>query len=137
MGQRVQLLRAFSKLGWGSRGQAAEQIKSGVVTVNGRVEKDPLSWVELGKDVIKTKGEGKPAGPKKSGVPLVAVMYKPAGYVTTARDELNRIWVLRKVLNPLSPVESMELIIDKLAKSKSNQEFLSSMSNGGGPGGRM
>ncbi|MGA3325100.1 MAG: transcription termination factor Rho, partial [Terriglobia bacterium] len=52
------------------------------------------------------------------------------------RDELNRIWVLRKVLNPLSPVESMELIIDKLAKSKSNQEFLSSMSNGGGPGGR-
>jgi transcription termination factor Rho len=52
------------------------------------------------------------------------------------RDELNRIWVLRKVLNPLSPVESMELIIDRLAKSKSNQEFLSSMSNGGGPGGR-
>ena len=33
------------------------------------------------------------------------------------RDELNRIWILRKVLNPLSPVESMELIIDKLAKS--------------------
>jgi transcription termination factor Rho len=51
------------------------------------------------------------------------------------RDELNRIWILRKVLNPLSPVESMELIIDKLSKSKSNQEFLSSMSNGGGPGG--
>jgi transcription termination factor Rho len=50
------------------------------------------------------------------------------------RDELNRIWVLRKVLNPLSPVESMELIIDKLAKSKSNQEFLSSMSNGGAGG---
>jgi transcription termination factor Rho len=52
------------------------------------------------------------------------------------RDELNRIWILRKVLSPLSPVESMELIIDKLAKSKSNQEFLSSMSNGGGVGGR-
>jgi transcription termination factor Rho len=46
------------------------------------------------------------------------------------RDELNRIWVLRKVLNPLSPVESMELIIDKLSKTKSNAEFLSSMSNG-------
>src|SRR3989454_6676625 len=46
------------------------------------------------------------------------------------RDELNRIWVLRKVLNPLSPVESMELIIDKLSKTKSNSEFLSSMSNG-------
>jgi len=49
-----------------------------------------------------------------------------------SRDELNRIWILRKVLSPLSPVESMELIIDKLQKSRSNAEFLSSMSNGGG-----
>ena len=47
------------------------------------------------------------------------------------KDELNRIWVLRKVLNPLSPVESMELIIDKLSKTKTNSEFLASMSNGG------
>jgi len=47
------------------------------------------------------------------------------------KDELNRIWVLRKVLNPLSPVESMELIIDKLSKTASNTQFLSSMSNGG------
>ncbi|HEV2418007.1 MAG TPA: transcription termination factor Rho, partial [Terriglobia bacterium] len=47
------------------------------------------------------------------------------------KDELNRIWVLRKVLNPLSPVETMELIIDKLSKSPTNAQFLSSMSNGG------
>src|SRR5690242_17149893 len=47
------------------------------------------------------------------------------------KDELNRIWVLRKILNPLSPVESMELIIDKLSKSTNNSQFLSSMSNGG------
>ncbi len=46
------------------------------------------------------------------------------------RDELNRIWVLRKVLNPLSPVETMELITDKLSKTKNNAEFLASMSNG-------
>ncbi len=44
------------------------------------------------------------------------------------RDELNRIFVLRRVLNPLSPVESMELLLDRLGKSKSNGEFLSSMS---------
>ncbi|HEV2232201.1 MAG TPA: transcription termination factor Rho [Terriglobia bacterium] len=49
------------------------------------------------------------------------------------KDELNRIWVLRKILNPLSPVESMELIIDKLSKSANNSQFLSSMSNGGRP----
>ena len=47
------------------------------------------------------------------------------------KDELSRIWVLRKVLNPLSPVESMELIIDKLSKTQANAQFLSSMSNGG------
>src|SRR5256712_5965037 len=47
------------------------------------------------------------------------------------KDELNRIWVLRKILNPLSPVESMELIIDKLSKTPTNAQFLASMSNGG------
>ena len=56
----------------------------------------------------------------------------PLRYLLLApKDELNRIWVLRKVLNPLSPVESMELIIDKLSKTRSNSEFLASMSNGG------
>jgi len=44
-----------------------------------------------------------------------------------AREELNRIWVLRKVLNPLSPVEAMELLIDKMSKTKTNADFLSSM----------
>jgi transcription termination factor Rho len=43
------------------------------------------------------------------------------------RDDLNRIWVLRKVLNPLSQVEAMELLLDKLGKTKSNADFLSAM----------
>jgi transcription termination factor Rho len=47
------------------------------------------------------------------------------------KDELNRIWILRKVLNPLSTVEAMELLLDKMSKSKSNAEFLASMSGGG------
>ena len=42
-------------------------------------------------------------------------------------DDLNRVWVLRKVLNPLSPVEAMELLLDKMGKTKSNADFLSSM----------
>jgi len=45
------------------------------------------------------------------------------------REDLTRIWVLRKVLNPLSPVEAMELLIDKLTKTKSNGEFLANMSS--------
>jgi len=44
-------------------------------------------------------------------------------------DELNRVWVLRKVLNPLSPVEAMELLCGRLSKTKSNAEFLASMSS--------
>jgi transcription termination factor Rho len=46
------------------------------------------------------------------------------------KDELNRIWILRKVLNPLSTVEAMELLLEKMSKTKSNSEFLASMSGG-------
>jgi transcription termination factor Rho len=45
-----------------------------------------------------------------------------------AKEDLNRVWVLRKVLNPLSPVEAMELLISKMGKTKGNAEFLSAMS---------
>ena len=44
------------------------------------------------------------------------------------KDELNRVFILRRVLNPLSPVETMELLLDKLGKTRSNGEFLGSMS---------
>jgi len=44
------------------------------------------------------------------------------------KDDLARIWVLRKVLNPLSPVEAMELLIERLAKAQTNSEFLAKMS---------
>jgi transcription termination factor Rho len=43
------------------------------------------------------------------------------------KDDLNRIWVLRKVLTPLSPVEAMELLLDKMGKTKGNAEFLAAM----------
>jgi transcription termination factor Rho len=45
------------------------------------------------------------------------------------KEELNRVWILRKVLNPLSATESMELLLDKLGKTRSNQEFLAAMSS--------
>ena len=44
------------------------------------------------------------------------------------KEELNRVWILRKVLNPLSPVETMELLLDKLGKTLTNAQFLGSMS---------
>ena len=42
-------------------------------------------------------------------------------------DELNRVWILRKVLNELNPTEAMELLVDRLRKTKSNAEFLLKM----------
>ncbi len=47
-----------------------------------------------------------------------------------AKEELNRVWVLRKVLNQLAPTEAMELLLDRLNKVKSNADFLNSMSAG-------
>ncbi len=43
-------------------------------------------------------------------------------------EELNRVWILRKVLSPLSAVEAMELLLDKMGKTRTNQDFLGSMS---------
>ena len=47
------------------------------------------------------------------------------------KGDLQRTWMLRKVLNPLSPVEAMELLLSKMGKTKSNAEFLSSVSTNG------
>ncbi len=47
-----------------------------------------------------------------------------------AKEDLQRVYVLRRVLNPLSPVEAMELLLDKMAKTKTNAEFLSAMQKG-------
>jgi transcription termination factor Rho len=46
------------------------------------------------------------------------------------KEDLQRIYVLRRVLNPLSPVEAMELLLDKMAKTKTNSDFLSAMQKG-------
>ncbi len=45
-------------------------------------------------------------------------------------SDLNKIWILRKVLNPLSIDEAMDLLLDKLRKSESNSEFLTSLNKG-------
>jgi len=44
-----------------------------------------------------------------------------------AQDKLQKVWILRKVLNELNNVEAMELLIDKLSQTKNNEEFLNSM----------
>ncbi len=44
------------------------------------------------------------------------------------KDVLNRLWILRKILQPLNPIESMEFLLTKIKNSETNQDFIESMS---------
>ncbi|MBP7459933.1 MAG: transcription termination factor Rho [Candidatus Delongbacteria bacterium] len=44
-------------------------------------------------------------------------------------DELNRIWILRKILNEMTPVEAMEFLLSRMNNTKSNKKFLMSMND--------
>jgi transcription termination factor Rho len=43
------------------------------------------------------------------------------------QSDLNRIWLLRKVLQPMNTVESMEFLLEKMHATKNNRDFLDSM----------
>jgi transcription termination factor Rho len=47
-----------------------------------------------------------------------------------SEEELQKIWVLRKVINPMDDIEIIELLIDRMKKSKNNEVFLRSMNTG-------
>jgi transcription termination factor Rho len=47
-------------------------------------------------------------------------------------EELQRIWILRKVINPMDDIEIIELLVDKMKKTKNNEAFLRSMNTGTG-----
>jgi 23S rRNA pseudouridine2605 synthase len=84
-GRRVQLHRALSKLGWGSRTQAWAWIRAGEVCVDGRVTTDPLTWVDLDRQRITRQG-----GASVSPLPMTIALHKPRGIVVTRRDERGR-----------------------------------------------
>jgi transcription termination factor Rho len=42
-------------------------------------------------------------------------------------ETLNRVWILRKILSPMGPIDSMEFLLDKIKGTKSNQEFFDTM----------
>src|SRR5215471_11910057 len=84
-GRRVQLHRALSKLGWGSRKLAWDWICAGEVCVDGRLVTDPLAWVDLDRQVVARKG-----GTLDTPVKVVIALHKPRGVVTTRSDERGR-----------------------------------------------
>ncbi|MFZ6043653.1 transcription termination factor Rho, partial [Vibrio natriegens] len=42
-------------------------------------------------------------------------------------DELQKMWILRKIVHPMSETDSMEFLIDKLSMTKTNDEFFDAM----------
>ncbi|MCX5781424.1 MAG: transcription termination factor Rho [Elusimicrobia bacterium] len=44
-----------------------------------------------------------------------------------SEDELNKVWILRKVISTLNPIEAMEMLLEKVSATKSNKDFLKSM----------
>jgi 23S rRNA pseudouridine2605 synthase len=82
------VVRAISKLGLGSRTQAAQLVRAGRISVNGRAVRDAEFPVRLGIDRIAVDGrEAMRAGR------LVLMLNKPRGVVTTAKDERGRATV--------------------------------------------
>lgn len=84
-GKRVQLHRALAKLGFGSRRQAWDWICAGEVSVDGRVVREPLTWVDLDQQQITRHGQSAPPRPS-----LAWALHKPRGVVTSRRDECGR-----------------------------------------------
>ena len=80
--------RVISKLGWGSRTQAAKWVREGRVRVNGRVVSDAEFPVRQGVDCVDIDGE-EPA----PAAPIVLMLNKPRGLVTSASDERGRATV--------------------------------------------
>ncbi|MCK4578513.1 MAG: transcription termination factor Rho, partial [Candidatus Marinimicrobia bacterium] len=46
-----------------------------------------------------------------------------------SRKDLSRIWILRRLLNDMNPVEAIEFLLDRLQRTKDNREFLDTMSS--------
>jgi 23S rRNA pseudouridine2605 synthase len=88
--KRHGVARVISKLGMGSRSQAARWVQEGRVQVNGRVVRDAEFPVRQGVDRVEIEGQALAATGRR-----VLMLNKPRGLVTTARDELGRDTVYR------------------------------------------
>jgi 23S rRNA pseudouridine2605 synthase len=86
---RYGVARMISKLGFGSRTQAAKWVREGQVRVNGRLVKDPEFPVNPDVDRITVDGRG------DTPARLVVMLNKPRGLVTTTSDERGRDTVYR------------------------------------------
>lgn len=107
---RVTLDRAFSKLGLCSRTDAAGFIRSGKVTVNGKVIRKVEHWVSLREDRVGF--EGRDLKPRKR---VVLALNKPTGVVTSHRDSQDR----KTVYDLLTGIDDWVFPVGRLDKDTS------------------
>ena len=85
MSKRLTLDRLLSKLGVASRGSSLEWILAGRVRINGRVERDPATWILWPKDAVSIDG-----CPVEDSVKRFFLFHKPKGVITTHSDDKGR-----------------------------------------------
>ena len=83
--KRLTVDRLISKLGIASRGTSQEWIRAGRVRINGRVVRDPATWVLWPKDAVSIDDQ-----PIQNSVKRFFLFHKPKGVITTHSDEQGR-----------------------------------------------
>jgi 23S rRNA pseudouridine2605 synthase len=119
----VGVARALSKLGYCSRSQAQQLIRSGRVRVNGAVRRNPEAPVFLGRDRIEVDGTS-----VRSAEKIYLMLNKPRGLVTTASDEKGRATIYSILGNDLpwvAPVGRLDKASEGLLLLTNDSEWAS------------
>jgi 23S rRNA pseudouridine2605 synthase len=118
---RYGVARMISKLGLGSRTQAAKWVREGLVRVNGRLVQDPEFPVTPDADRISV------AGRENASARMVVMLNKPRGLVTTASDEQGRETVYQcfegSALSWLAPVGRLDKASEGLLLFSNDPEW--------------
>jgi len=121
------LERVISKAGLGSRTDACSWIGAGRVKVNGKIISDSNHWVDLEHDRVTMDGKPVAAGEK-----YYLLLYKPKGYLTTARDPEGRPTIyqlLTGVSQWVFPVGRLDLDTSGLLLLTNDSQFAERITN--------
>lgn len=121
------LERVISKAGLGSRTDARRWISEGKIAVNGKTVRDPDHWLDPARDRVSFEGK-----PLRSAPKSYILLYKPKGYITTARDPEGRPTVydlLKDAGTWLSPVGRLDLDTSGLLLMTNDNDFAERVTN--------
>ena len=121
------LERVLSKAGAGSRVDARRWVRAGRVFVNGRIVRDPDTWIDMEHDRVRLDGK-----PVRAPERLYVLLYKPTGYLTTYRDPQGRPTVYDLIADVgtfVSPVGRLDLDSSGLLLLTNDNQFAERVTN--------